>query len=163
MKREAFPLILVAVVALTASCMSKPVALSVIGPEPGGVKHGDAAGRLQVFSATEKSLPFASDDPVTFNFHSGYDIYDAKGKNVRFVPNHLSEMDEWPDQVDIPAGRYTVVAQSTCCGLVRVPVIISSGRTTVVHLDGNWFPGSGAQLVYLPTGAAAGWSGSGVD
>ena len=94
-------------------------------------------GYLQVFSATEKSPPIASDDYTYFNLHSGYDINDASGKNVKFVANHASNMDEWPDEVALPTGTYNIVAASTCCGLVTVPVVIQKGKTTVVHLDRN--------------------------
>ncbi len=120
-------------------------------------------GYLQVFSATEKSPPIASDDPAYFNLHTGYDITDTAGKSVRFVPNHVSNMDEWPDEVTLTAGNYNIVADSTCCGLVTVPVVIQQGKTTIVHLDGNWWPPSKTatnQLVSLPDGEAVGWSSS---
>jgi hypothetical protein len=116
---------------------------------------------LEVFSATEKSIPFASDDPTSFNLHSGYEIYDAAGHAVRFVMNHDSNMDESPDMVSLPPGKYRVLATSTWCGQVSVPVVIEQGKITVVHLDNNWFPSQKAdasQLVCLPNGDAVGWS-----
>jgi hypothetical protein len=82
---------------------------------------------------------------------------------VQFVPNHASDMDEWPDDVSLPASNYNVVAESTWCGQVTVPVVIQKGKTTVVHLDDNWWPSSKTstnQLVYLPNGEAVGWSSS---
>jgi len=72
-------------------------------------------------------------------------------------------MDEWPDTVTLPAGTYNIVAESTGCGLVTVPVVIANGKTTTVHLDGNWSAPSKTptnNLVFLPDGEAVGWSGS---
>jgi len=76
---------------------------------------------------------------------------------------HMSNMDEWPDTVTLPAGTYNIVAESTGCGLVTVPVVIANGKTTTVHLDGNWSAPSKTptnNLVFLPDGEAVGWSGS---
>ncbi|MGA2244504.1 MAG: hypothetical protein ABSH48_05850 [Verrucomicrobiota bacterium] len=130
-------LALLTFVSALTGCVSKPTALAPVGPNAAGrtsTAPAVAKGRLLVFSATEKGLPFASDDPVRFNVHTDYDITDAAG-HVRYVPNHASNMDEWPDIVTLPSGDYTVVAQSSSRGLVRVPVIIENGRTTSVHLD----------------------------
>ena len=146
-----------------AGCVSKPIALSVVGPEPASRATADSKGCLQVFSATEKSPPVASDDSTFFNLHTGYDINDESGKCVKFVPNHASNMDESPDVVSLPAGHYNIVAESTCCGQVIVPVVIQNGKSTIVHLDRNWWVSaktSTNQWVYLPDGEVVGWKGS---
>ena len=151
------------IIVFQSGCVSKPIALLPVGPDARGSAVTGTKGYLQVFSATEKSIPFASDDPTYFNLHPGYDINDAAGKSVRFVANHMSNMDEWPDEVTLPAGAYNIIATSVCCGLVTVPVIIQKGKTTVVHLDRNWWPPSNTptnQLVFLPDGEVLGWSGS---
>jgi hypothetical protein len=163
MKAKRHVLIGAGITALVTGCASNPTALAPVGPAAG--QHAVAAtkGYLQVFSATEKSIPFASDDPTLFDLHTGYDINDATGKNVEFVANHMSNMDEWPDTVSLPAGTYNIVAKSACCGLVTVPVVIASGKTTTVHLDRNWWPPaktSTNNLVFLPDGEAVGWSSS---
>ncbi|MDR3459908.1 MAG: hypothetical protein P4N60_20965 [Verrucomicrobiae bacterium] len=148
---------------LLMGCNSTPVVLPPVGPEPAGHAAKSLKGYLQVFSATEKSPPVASDDTTFFNLHSGYDIHDESGRTVRFVPNHASNMDEWPDQVALPAGTYSIVAESACCGQVSVPVVIQAGQTTVVHLDRNWFPPANVpagRLIHLPDGEAVGWSGA---
>ena len=132
-----------------------------VGPNPTSRAVSGRKGYLQVFTATQKSLSFASDDNHLFNLHTSYDIYDQSGRNVAFVPNHMSNMDEWPDQVALPPGNYRIVAQSTWCGLVTVTVMIQKGKTTLVHLDNNWFPSPKIptnQLVFLPNGEAMGWS-----
>jgi hypothetical protein len=139
------------------------MALAPVGPNAGGHAAAGTKGYLQVFSATEKSPPIASDDPTFFNFHTGYDINDAAGKSVKFVANHMSNMDEWPDTVSLAAGTYNIVAESACCGLVTVPVVIANGKTTTVHLDRNWWPPTKTptnKLVFLPDGETVGWSSS---
>jgi hypothetical protein len=149
------------VASLQSSCASKPLALAPVGPDAGSQPLRMAQGRLQVFSATEKSIPFGSDDPTFFNLHTGYEIYDADGKSVKFVMNHASDQDEWPDTVGLAPGNYRILAASTWRGQVSVPVLIEQGKTTVVHLDNNWFPAKNAgsnSLVYLPNGEAVGWS-----
>ena len=119
-----------------SGCISNPMELAPVGPAGGQAAVG-TKGYLQVFSATEKSLPIASDDPTYINLHTSYDIKDASGKSVKYVANHMSNMDEWPDQVRLPAGNYNIVAESASYGLVTVPVKIETGQTTVVRLDGN--------------------------
>jgi len=118
-------------------CVSKPTALAPVGPDSAGrtsTAPAFAKGRLMVFSATEKGLPYASDAPVIFDIHTGYEVTDAAG-HARYVANHASDLDEWPDSVVLPPGDYTVVAKSASLGLVSVPVTIENGRTTSVHLD----------------------------
>lgn len=148
------------IIPFLTGCVSHPTSLATVGPQPGQQPGHREHGSLQVFTATEKSIPSSGDDRYLFDLHTGYHIYDTDGKCVKYVPNHGSNADEWPDQVSLPAGSYNLLAQSTWCGLVTVPVVIQDGRATVVHLDNNWFPSSKTapdQLVYLPNGEAAGW------
>ena len=163
MKIKNVALIGAGIIPLLTGCVSSPTALAPVGPDAISLAAPGSNGYLQVFSATQKSMPFASDDPTYFELHTGYDINDAAGKSVKFVPNHASNMDEWPDEVRLTAGNYNIVAESTCCGIVTLPVSIQQGKTTVVHLDGNWWPPSKTatnELVFLPDGEAVGWSGS---
>jgi hypothetical protein len=127
----------VGIISIMTGCASNPRALAPVGPAADSRVSPGTNGYLQVFSETQKSPPIASDDPTYFNLHTGYDINDAAGKSVKYVPNHASNMDEWPDQVKLPAGNYNIVAKSSSYGLVTVPVIIEAGKTTVVRLDGN--------------------------
>lgn len=148
--------------ALFTGCVSKPMALGPVGPGVAGQTLPAVKGNLLVFSATEKGLPFASDDPASFNVHSAYDITDTAG-NVQYVPNHASNLDEWPDVVTLFPGHYNLLARSSSCGLVSVPVVIEKGRTATVHLDGNWRPPGNtpsSQIVSLPDGSVVGWSGN---
>ncbi len=121
---------------LLAGCASTPMALSPVGPEPGGTAAAGVNGRLQVFSATQQSNAIGDIGPSSYFYpHTGYDINDASGRHVKFVPNHASDMDESPDVVKLPAGHYEIVAVSASRGLVTVPVVIEGGEATVVHLD----------------------------
>lgn len=147
-------------VVLLAGCASKPVALSPVGPGP--VSHTAYAPRgfLQVFSDTETHV--IGDGPPYYT-HTGYSIHDESGKLIKFVPNHVGDMDESPSIVAMPAGRYHIVAESSSYGRVTVPVVIQEDRTTVVHLDRNWVPSKNASpksLVRLPDGEPVGWNGS---
>ena len=168
MKTNEFVFVCAAIVPFLAGCASAQTSLSPIGPNPSSrVASVSEAGHLQVFSATEKSSPVTSDDFFNYtyplNLHTGYDITDADGKTVKFVRNHASDLDEWPDNVALPAGDYHIVAKSVWCGQVTVPVVVQNGKTTVVHLDNNWWPPANSpanQLVFLPDGEAAGWSSS---
>jgi hypothetical protein len=163
MKIKYITLIGSAIIPLMSGCISNPMALSAVGPDPASQAGSGPNGRLQVFSATETRADENTPDGYHgyFHPHSGYDIKDQSGNGVKYVANHASIMDEAPDQVSLPEGNYTIVAQSACCGLVTVPVRIQQGKTTVVHLDGNWFPPSKSspnELVHLPDGESVGWS-----
>ncbi|MDR3457669.1 MAG: hypothetical protein P4N60_09500 [Verrucomicrobiae bacterium] len=143
MKMPNITLVCAAIMPLLAGCASHSTALSPAGPSPASriaAAAENSKGYLQVFSATEKSLPSASDDQVYFNLHSGYEINDATGKCVKFVANHASDLDEWPNQVTLPSGNYNLVAQSSAYGQVTVPIVVETGKTTIVHLDNNWSP-----------------------
>lgn len=142
--------------ACLAGCVSGPAALAPVGPGPGGRPAAGSDGYVEVFTATHR---VDVDFEAYFNPHLSYEIEDASGRTVKSVANHSSDMDEAPDVVALPPGRYVVVGQSTWCGLVAVPVVIERGRTTVVRLDGSWHGRtSGPDLVRLPNGEAVGWS-----
>jgi hypothetical protein len=150
-------------VVVLGGCVSKPVALAPVGPAAGAPTSSSGSGSLEVFSSTEKSMPTDSEDHWVFDLPTGYEIYDSLGKEYKYVANHLDNMDESPDMVQLPAGHYTVEARSKCCGVVTVPVIIEKGKTTVVHLDDNWGPPKGTpqdKIVFQPDGSAVGWRSS---
>ena len=161
MKLKSIILIGSVIIPFVTSCVNKPLALAPIGPNSTVRSSGGIEGYLQVFSATQKSAPVVSDDSWLLDLHTGYDIYGQSGKESRFVPNHMSNLDTSADTVTLLAGTYNIVAESTWYGLVTVPVFIQEGKTTAVHLDNNWFPSSNTsagKLVFLSNGEAAGWS-----
>ena len=146
------------IIPLLTGCAFTPVALNSVGPEPRGAESFIATGYIQVFSDTEEH-DIGHGEP--YYTHKGYGIYDTAGKQVKYVPNHIGDMDESPTLVEIPTGHYQVDAESSAYGPVRVPVVIQAGKTTLLHLDGIWQPTSNIspnQLVRLPNGEAIGWS-----
>ena len=120
-----------------AGSTPKTKTLAPVGPEPTCCRCAAAGvnGYLTVFTATQKSMPLASDDTWLFDLHTGYDIYDPAGKLLKFVPNHTSNLDASPDQVSLADGHYNIVALSGQYGRVTVPVTIENGKATVVHLE----------------------------
>jgi hypothetical protein len=88
-------------------------------------------GSLEVYSATDQF----NDGGSLYYAHSSYAIYARDGKLFKDVENHISRSDENPETVSLPAGFYMVVARSEEDGFVRVPVMIKSGRRTVLALD----------------------------
>lgn len=88
-------------------------------------------GYVIVNSATD---PF-DDGEVLYYAHSAYSIYTANGTFFKHVENHISRSDEIPSLVTLPAGSYTIEARSESHGYVRVPIVITAGRRTVVDPD----------------------------
>jgi hypothetical protein len=145
-----------------AGCASHPIALSPVGPESAGVDRSDfhGTGYLKVYSDTKSRV--VGDGPPYYT-HTGYNIYDPSGRRIKYVPNHIGDMDEAPTVVTVPAGNYYIVAQSAAYGRVTVPVVIKGGCNTTIHLDRQWRPSPNApsnELVYLPDGEPVGWSGA---
>jgi hypothetical protein len=151
----------VAVLPWLCGCAITTHPLASIGPGTVGKAGKGPDGYLQVFTATQT---VDADFHNYFDLHDGYDIEDTSGKILQYVANHDSDIDESVDQVSLPPGNYVVVARSTWCGLMKVPVEIVKGRITIVHLDGNnWSPAprpAANELVYLPNGEVAGWKSS---
>lgn len=137
MQTKNIVLLAAAIIPLLTGCASHPTALAPVGPAENGRVAAGSKGYLQVFTATQKSPPVASDDSWRFDQHTGFDLLDPSGKQIGFVANHRSHMDTSPDEVALKPGSYTIVANSTECGLVSVPVDIQMGKTTVVRLDGH--------------------------
>ena len=88
-------------------------------------------GYLIVYSATDRF-----DDGGTFYYpHSSYSIYTAEGKFFKNVENHISRSDEIPALVTLPAGSYTVLLRSENRGYIRLPIVITAGRRTILDPD----------------------------
>ena len=88
-------------------------------------------GYLMVYSATDQF----DDGGALYYAHGSYSIYTAGGKFFRNVGNHISRSDEIPALVTLPAGSYTIEARSESRGYVRVPIVITAGRRTVLDPD----------------------------
>jgi hypothetical protein len=154
MKTKLIPFFGAAGIALLAGCASQPVALSPVGPSAQD-RAIAGVGYLQVYSDTETHN--IGDGPP-YCPHTGYNIYTPSGVRVKYVPNHIGDMDETPTMVRIPAGDYNVVAESSAYGRVTVPVVIEGGHRTAVHLDREWKPSRTNEVVRLPDGEPVGWS-----
>jgi hypothetical protein len=105
--------------------------LRPVGPAP-TVKRTHRSGSLIVYTAIIQ--PKINPD-TEFYPHTAYAIYDSRHALVETVRNHIGPWDESPFVVPLPAGRYTVHAESEFSGDVVVPVIIQGGKTTVVNLQ----------------------------
>ena len=141
------------VAVLAAGCASQPhIVTSSVGPTPLNMEDSYGKGDLRVFTETESQQVGDS----TYYFpHTDYDILSDANQKLQNVPNHLGPMDQNPTLVTLPAGKYRVRYRG-----VTVPVTIAAGRTTVVHLDGDWHPPvnvSSNRIVRLPNGEAVGW------
>ncbi|MBU6401266.1 MAG: hypothetical protein KGS61_13200, partial [Verrucomicrobia bacterium] len=142
-----------------SACATQPVVLRTVGPGPTTASAGFGQGLLVVYSDTDE---IHLDQSSVFYIHSSYFIQTPTGHQVKWVKNHVSNMDVTPERVALPAGTYLVVARSEDYGRVRVPVVIEAGRTTEVHLADTWKPRQqvtdAAQLVRFPNGYLIGWA-----
>ena len=144
---------------LTTGAFAQPITLTTpMGPRPAELAAADYVGTLKVFSATE-AVPDGKD---AYRYpHTSYEIYKADGTRVRKVNNGRTLQIETPTAVTLPRGRYVIQAQAETAGLIRIPVIIATGRTTTLHLEGpqDWQPGVTAEgaLVRLPNGQPIGY------
>ncbi len=160
MNRKYIVLVGAAVIPSLTAFAFTPPAVSTVGPEPIARTASAHNGYLQVFSETETRL---LGDNTRYYPHTGYSIHLESGQVLRFVPNHVGDMDEVPMLVRVPTGKYNIVAESAAYGRVTVPVVIQEGRTTVVHLDRDRTIPPNADpndLVRLPNGEIVGWSES---
>jgi hypothetical protein len=88
-------------------------------------------GYLTVYSATDRF-----DDGGTFYYpHSSYSIYTTDGKLFKNVENHISKSDEIPALVTLPVGSYTIQLRSENRGCIRLPIVITAGRRTILDPD----------------------------
>jgi hypothetical protein len=145
--------------ALLVSCASSggPLILGPVGPETSKQIETAPTGYLKVYSATEDH----NDGDVHYFPHTSYTIYSDDGKIVKKVANAISVHDEDPALAEMPAGAYTVLAESERYGMVKVKVLIEPGKLTAVNLVYNKqspiSPSKGKNdLVRLPNGSVVG-------
>lgn len=123
---------------LLTGCASGRRGLTVgaVGPVPARLAAVDPSnGTLVVYTAYEVNADFNTRDPYRPEY-SDYEIY-AAGKLLRHVHNDSGTLLQDPALVELPAGKYRVVALANGYGKVTVPVIIWARRCTVVHLEGD--------------------------
>jgi hypothetical protein len=108
------------------------VTLSEVVPADEGQQDKVSMGYLTVFSSTEQTQ--WGDGPYYY-VHTGYRIFDANGKAVKWVRNHDDNADEIPEKVELAPGKYTIWAQSDKYGYVKIPVVIKLAQTAAIHLE----------------------------
>jgi hypothetical protein len=117
---------------LTTGALAQPTLLGTVRPARETLHASDYVGTLKVFSTTEQR----PDGDDTYRYpHTDYEIYKRNGTLFKRVDNGWTQLDETPTAVTLLKGRYFVQAQSETAGLIRVPVVIQTGRTTVVDLE----------------------------
>jgi hypothetical protein len=160
-----YTVILLTAAALWSGCVfgSRNMVLGPVGPQPLTANESAPKGYLKVYTATEDH----DDGDVHYFPHTSYTVYSEDGKSVvKKVANAIGIHDEDPALVDIPAGTYTVLAESEYYGMVKVGVVIEPGKLTTVNLEyNNRLPSdlskSSADVVRLPNGSIVGWSAKG--
>ena len=95
--------------------------------------------------------------------HTSYSIYSADGKLLQHVRNAGGVNDPNPALVKLPPGNYEVRADAEASGtinsMVSVPIRITAGATTVLHLDRAAKPRGvdARETVSLPDGSFVGF------
>lgn len=158
--------VLVIALAISGCATQSPVALDPVGPAP-TISSSMASGRgsLMVYSplvAVANLEAELSGQPSDDWEYSDYKILSASGKHFKFVLNNAGTVQLHPQKVELPAGRYIVVAGAGNGLRVTVPVLVVSHQTTVLHLDGNNFQAgeigfNQTNAVHLPDGRIVGW------
>lgn len=106
--------------------------LPTVAPAHVGQNDKVTVGYLTVFSSTQET---EWGEGSYYYAHTGYRIYDSRGKEVKWVENHNTSIDEDPEKVELSPGTYTIWAQSDRDGYVKMPVVIKLARITAVHLE----------------------------
>ena len=144
---------------IMASCAASKdlVVIGPVGPEPVKVDTSAPAGYLKVYTATG----YHDDGIVHYSPHTSYIVYAEDGKTVvKKVTNAISIHDEDPSLVQLPAGKYVVLAEAENPGMVRIAVIIEPGQLTKVDLQSDRKQrapfGNAADWARLPSGQIVG-------
>ena len=118
-------------------------------------------GTLLVYSAYEVNADFNARDPNRPEY-SDYTIFTPDGKLLQKVHNNSGTILQEAVPVELPPGKYNVSALANGYGFVTIPVIVESGQTTILHLEGGGFwPNESVfdqtNAVRLPDGQIIGW------
>lgn len=138
------------------------ILLDPVGPPPRSVGTTDSPdGWLVVYSAWGGGGPPGESSDTPVNHHSDYKIYSSDGKLFKTVNNWTGTYSDDPATVSLLPGRYTVATSVSSLQSVTVPVVIETGKTTSVHLDGSELTAGGQtstnDFVRLPDGSIIGW------
>jgi hypothetical protein len=155
---------IVAAGVLLAGCSTgrSGITLDTVGPvpvQPAAISSTN--GTLVVYSAYEVNADFNSRDPYRPEY-SDYRILTTDGKPLQKVHNNSGTILQDPVPVELPAGKYCVIARANGYGHVTVPIIIEARQSTILHLEGgvSWPDKSilgQTNAVRLPDGQIVGW------
>jgi hypothetical protein len=138
---------------LLAGCagLQHQVALDPVGPAPSQTAANTIAGQgsLIVFSAPDVRQEVSFENTY-FASYSSYKILSPEGKLFKNVANNSETFVAHPQEVGLPAGKYTVVAESRDFGRVTVSL---DGDKFWSHLLGL----NKSNTVQLPSGEIVGW------
>jgi len=152
--------------ALLCGCASgqRNLVLEPVGPSEIRAAAPATTGTLVVFSAFDVHAPNVGDFRDVQS-HSDYKIYSDDGKLLQVVHNHPRRLDEEPAHVELPPGRYRVVANSNGYGVVTVPVVVKADQATTVHLEGGTWSNEANKknAVRLPDGEVVGYRASAAE
>jgi hypothetical protein len=128
-------------------------------PQPSSVNSLN--GTLVVYSAYDVGANWNARDPRR-PVYSDYKIFSWDGNLLRAVHNDSGTMLQDAMPVELPRGKYRVVASANGYGRVTIPVVIEASQTTVLHLEGggSWSNEAAfnqANAVRLPDGQVVGW------
>jgi hypothetical protein len=158
-----FTFIVTAAGALLSGCATgNGLAFDTVGPSlPQPAAANSTDGILMVYSAYEATADYNSRNPDLPEY-SDYKIFPADGKPLQRVHNDSGTILQDPVSVELPPGKYQVIARANGYGTVTVPVMIETQQSTVLHLEGGGFwPDESAfnqtNAVRLPDGLIIGW------
>jgi hypothetical protein len=137
-----------AVVCLIGCASSAPFTVSgPVGPAPAERAKGLGGSALQVYSARVRAPvdlnkeeflwnnDFGKNDFLYEPAHSDYTVCTRDGKVLQRVHNARNPNDPEPAMVPLPPGNYEVKANARGFGVVTVPVVIETGKLTMVNLQ----------------------------
>jgi hypothetical protein len=137
-----------------------PVVLGTVGPAAAQPSFAGPKGTLVVYSAYDPNAEF--NDLPYLRRYTDYKVLAESGKLLETIHNNKADLVEGPQNVELPAGKYRIVARANGYRTVIVPVVIMADQLTTVHLEGgaSW-PDNPALVeshpVRLPNGEIVGW------
>jgi hypothetical protein len=162
--KTSFALMLILAIAILSGCVTgkNGLVLDLVGPSPDQPATANSTnGTLLVYSAYDVNADFAGRNRRSPEY-SDYKILTTDGNLLQIVHNNSGTILQDPLAVELPPGKYRVVAHSNGYGYVTVPIVIMSRQITIMHLEGDGFwPDESAfnktNAVRLPGGVIVGW------
>ena len=164
--KTSFTLIVIAADALLSGCATgkNGLVLNTVGPSPSqpvATSSSLTNGILVVYSAIRRNADFNALDPNRPEY-SDYTIFTTDGKLLQKVHNNSGTILQEPVAVELPPGKYNVIARANGYGYVTVPVMIETQQNTILHLEGggswpNESEFNQTNAVRLPDGVIIGW------